>query len=481
MDFNSWKLRLQKIIKCWLDQPFNALHLRLLLSYLSVMSTVLVIMIVFVYQYFANNLYNKFDRQMATLVDAASHSLPRLKANPNLAHSAEQRDRTFDNDGDLDIPWQDISQHQQTVEWFDVDGKLLVQTGKKIPNFPLVTSVKPSKVQQLENSPEGDTNDAYEDLRSLTVPVYRVNATNESISNQEPSQKILIGYVRVTESSQELEEELEKLLLAFGWGGLLAIALSSVGGWWFVKQTLRPIEQNYEQMRQFTADASHELRSPLTAIKTSVDVIRSHPERVHNADIQKIAAIAQASEQMTHLVEDLLFMARFDNGRDRDRQDLLFSPSELLEDLLAMLEPQIQTKEIGLRTNLHESKLHELDQANIYGDPQQVRRLFVNLLENAIAYTPQSGEIQVNLAKHEGFLEIDITDTGIGIAAEDLDHIFERFWRADRARNRRSGGSGLGLSIAQAIAYRHGAVINVSSAIGLGSCFSVKFPCDRQL
>jgi signal transduction histidine kinase len=445
------------------------------------MSTVLVIMIVFVYQYFANNLYNKFDRQMATLVDAASHSLPRLKANPNLAHSAEQRDRTFDNDGDLDIPWQDISQHQQTVEWFDVDGKLLVQTGKKIPNFPLVTSVKPSKVQQLENSPEGDTNDAYEDLRSLTVPVYRVNATNESISNQEPSQKILIGYVRVTESSQELEEELEKLLLAFGWGGLLAIALSSVGGWWFVKQTLRPIEQNYEQMRQFTADASHELRSPLTAIKTSVDVIRSHPERVHNADIQKIAAIAQASEQMTHLVEDLLFMARFDNGRDRDRQDLLFSPSELLEDLLAMLEPQIQTKEIGLRTNLHESKLHELDQANIYGDPQQVRRLFVNLLENAIAYTPQSGEIQVNLVKREDFMEINITDTGIGIAAEDLDHIFERFWRADRARNRRSGGSGLGLSIAQAIAYRHGAVINVSSAIGLGSCFSVKFPCDRQL
>jgi signal transduction histidine kinase len=228
-------------------------------------------------------------------------------------------------------------------------------------------------------------------------------------------------------------------------------------------------------MRQFTADASHELRSPLTAIKTSVDVIRSHPERTHNADVQKIAAIAQASEQMTHLVEDLLFMARFDSGRDRDRQDRLFSPSELLEDLLAMLEPQIQAKVIALRTNLHEINL---DQANIYGDPQQIRRLFVNLLENAIAYTPQSGEIQVNLAKQENFLEINITDTGIGIAAEDLEHIFERFWRADRARNRRSGGSGLGLSIAQAIAHRHGAAINVSSAIGLGSCFSVKFPCN---
>ena len=458
-----------KIIQLWIKNPFHTLHLRLLFAYLSVMSTVLGITTLFIYQYFANNLYNKIDRQITNLADAAAHSLPTLKANS----PASQTPRIFDGDGDLDIPWQDIHQPQQTVEWFDIDGKLLAQTGKKLPNFPLVSAVQLSKVQQFKNSLEGDTNDEYEDLRFLTVPVYKVNPTNESIGNQESSPKVLMGYVRVTESSEEIEEELEKLLWAFGWGGLLAIALSSVGGWWFVKQTLQPIEQNYEQMRQFTADASHELRSPLTAIKTSVDVIRSHPERIHNADVQKIAAIAQASEQMTALVEDLLFMARFDNGRDRDRQDLLFSPSELLEDLLAILEPQIQEKQIRLHTNLH-----ELDQANIYGDPQQIRRLFVNLLENAIAYTPQSGEIQVNFTKQENFLEINITDTGIGIAAEDLDHIFERFWRADRARNRRSGGSGLGLSIAQAIAHRHGAVINVKSAIGLGSCFSVKFPCN---
>ena len=210
-----------KIIQLWIKNPFHTLHLRLLFAYLSVMSTVLGITTLFIYQYFANNLYNKIDRQITNLADAAAHSLPTLKANS----PASQTPRIFDGDGDLDIPWQDIHQPQQTVEWFDIDGKLLAQTGKKLPNFPLVSAVQLSKVQQFKNSLEGDTNDEYEDLRFLTVPVYKVNPTNESIGNQESSPKVLMGYVRVTESSEEIEEELEKLLWAFGWGGLLAIAL----------------------------------------------------------------------------------------------------------------------------------------------------------------------------------------------------------------------------------------------------------------
>jgi signal transduction histidine kinase len=459
-----------KIIQLWIKNPFHTLHLRLLFAYLSVMSTVLGITTLFIYQYFANNLYNKIDRQITNLADAAAHSLPTLKANS----PASQTPRIFDNDGDLDIPWQDMRQHQQTVEWFDADGKLLAQTGKKIPKFPLVQSSVISKVQQLENeqtNPNRETHEEYEDLIFLTIPVYLTSFINNPTS----SQKVLIGYVRVSESSEEIEEELERLLWALGWGGLLAITLSSMGGWWLVKQTLQPVEQNYEQMRQFTADASHELRSSLTAIKTSIDVIRSHPERIHNADVQKIAVIAQATEQMTHLVEDLLFMARFENTQLSDRlsNHLFFPLNELLEDLLEMLEPQIKEKEITLYTNLHELNLNS---ANICGDPQQIHRLFVNLLENAIAYTPKSGEIRVDLLEYEGFLKISITDTGIGIATADLAHVFERFWRADRARTRRAGGSGLGLSIGQAIANSHGTVINVSSEIGIGSCFSVKFP-----
>ena len=277
-------------IKKLFDDPFRALHLRLLLSYLGVMSTVLGVMLLFIYQYFASNLYNKFDRQLATLADAASHSLPKLSTISNSNDSLQeinQRDRIFDNDGDLDIPWQDLRSNQQIIEWFDITGKLLTRSGNpKIPSLafnPNEKSLETAKVQQLEE---------YNDLRSLVVPIYlgdtvydtvffeapkrrehddddkheksknnkdedrfnsqensfliklfinttnglkmgnRINYVNQSASND----RILIGYVRVSEPSEDIEEELEGLVWGLGWGGLLAIALSGLSGWWLASQ-----------------------------------------------------------------------------------------------------------------------------------------------------------------------------------------------------------------------------------------------------
>ncbi len=480
-------IKLQRIIKFWLEHPFNALHVRLLLGYLSVMSAVLGLTVIFIYQYFAHNLYFKLDRQIANLADAASHSLPKIKAHPDLvqktaqksaqksAQNLAQSDRIFDNDGDLDIPWQDMRQQQQTVEWFDIDGKLLAKSGKELRDLPFVPVSQNSLITQVQHIKEDDD---LHDLRSLTMPIYVGDSfANSSINS--PT-KNLIGYVRVSESSEELEEELEKLLWGLGWGSLLAIALSGIGGWWLAWQALQPIKRNYEQMRQFTADASHELRSPLTAIKTSIDVIQNHPERIHQADVKKLAAIAHATEQMTHLVEDLLFLARIDNenldgSSDRTIKLLLIPIDELLEDLLELLEPQIIAKKINLQANLSNVKKNDV---SIRGDAHQLRRLFINLLENAIAYTAIGGTIKVDLQLHDRadrWLIISISDTGLGIAPEDLPYIFERFWRADRARSWRAGGSGLGLAIAEAIVKTHGGNITVSSQVSIGSCFSEKF------
>jgi signal transduction histidine kinase len=201
-------------------------------------------------------------------------------------------------------------------------------------------------------------------------------------------------------------------------------------------------------------------------------VIQSHPERIHQADVKKLSAIAQATEQMTHLVEDLLFLARVDNANlenssDRTANLLLIPLDELLEDLLEFLEPQIIAKEINLQVSL--------EAISIRGEASQLRRLFINLLENAIAYTPNGGKITVDLQQRDRLVSVAITDTGLGITPEDLPYIFERFWRADRARTWRAGGSGLGLAIAKAIAQSHGGNITVNSQIGMGSCFSVKF------
>lgn len=455
---------LPEFFRKWIKHPFHRIHIRLLLSYLAVMSTVLAIMILFVYKYFAHNIYSSFDRQITLLADAAAHSLPKLKDNPNLV----DRDRIIDNDGDLDIPWQDMRHQQQTIEWFDIDGKLLAKAGsKQLPSLPFDPATQASqfsKVQQLEKK---------YNLRSLIVPIY----SEITISKfEEAPDKVLIGYVRVMDTSGELEEELEKILWGLGWGGLLAISTSALGGWWLAKQSLQPIEQNYEQMRQFTADASHELRGPLTAIKTSIDVIQSHPERIHENDAKKILAIGYATEQMTHLVEDLLFLARIDNANldklgDRALSLRQIPIDELLEDLIEFLEPQIFAKKINLQTNLTDTTV-------IHCEASQLRRLFINLLENAIAYSPVGGRVTVNLHRRDRFLNVEICDTGFGIAPEDLPYVFGRFWRAEQARSWRDRGTGLGLAIAEAIAKNHGGNITVWSEVDVGSCFTVKLPTD---
>jgi len=226
----------------------------------------------------------------------------------------------------------------------------------------------------------------------------------------------------------------------------------------------------FQQLKQFTADASHELRSPLTAIKTSVEVMQSHPERIHDADVKKLAAIASATKQMTELVEDLLLLARMDAGTAKITREWIVVPlDEVLEDLLEFWELQAEEKQIALKSNL-------VSGLSVMGDAAQLTRLFSNLIGNAIHYTSSGGTVTVSLINQNRLVIVNVEDTGIGIDAENVKLVFDRFWRADQARNRRAGGLGMGLAIAQAIAQRHRGEISVTSQLGVGSCFQVKFP-----
>ncbi|WP_353929201.1 HAMP domain-containing sensor histidine kinase [Okeanomitos corallinicola TIOX110] len=435
------------LLKPWrspniLSHPlFRTTSLRLLLSYLLAMIVVMGMSSMGVYHFFAYSLYQQLDHQLLTLADAAAHNLLAIQADRTAVH--RKIPRILDHDGDLDIPWQDLRLYGQSVEWFNVKKQLLGKAGKKFPPIPLINSFH--SWQQ-------------NDIRTLTIPVYS-SAKNRQI----------LGYVRVSASTLEVENELKRLLIGLGFGGILGMVLIAGTAWWLTSKALQPIEQSFQKLQQFTADASHELRSPLTAIKTTVEVMQSHRER-HPSDLKKIAIIAGATRQMTHLVEDLLLLARSDiTAVNLPKTAIPIPIDEILFDLIDSLDPQAQAKKIIIEANVN-------DEIWIKGDAHQIQRLFGNLLENALQYTPEYGLIKVEIIKSDNFVVISIQDTGIGIANEHLPLIFNRFWRADQARSHRQGGSGLGLAIVQAITHTHGGEISVTSKIGVGSCFRVKLP-----
>lgn len=420
---------------------FRATSLRLLLSYLLAMIVVMGLSSMGVYHFFAYSLYQQLDHQLLTLGDAAAHNLSAIQADRTAVH--RKMPRILDYDGDLDIPWQDLRLYGQSVEWFDAKKQLLGKAGKQFPPIPLINSFHSWQ---------------HNDIRTLTIPVYSSAKTRQ-----------ILGYVRVSASTVVVEQELKRLLIGLGFGGILGMVLIGGTGWWLTSKALQPIEQSFQKLQQFTADASHELRSPLTAITTTVELMQSHRER-HPSDIKKIAIIAGATRQMTNLVEDLLLLARSDAAAvNLPRTAIPIPIDEILFDLVDTLQPQAQAKEITLEADLN-------DEIWVKGDAHQLQRLFGNLLENALQYTPEGGLIKVEMVKSDNFVVISIKDTGIGIAPENLPLIFNRFWRADKARSRRQGGSGLGLAIVQAITHTHGGEIYVTSKIGVGSCFRVKLP-----
>lgn len=432
-------------MKNYPNTQFKILRWQLLGSYLCVMIGILVISEVLVYHFFAASLYKQLDRRLLNLANAAAHSLTILKRDRTLTNHPKYR---FDKDGDLDIPWQNLRQNTQSIEWFNQHQQLLAQSGAAVPNFPIKEGFYTWGQDKKR--------------RTLTITAYSY------VNNQ----KILEGFIRSSESCQEIETILQQLLWGFYGGGLVALGLIGIGGMGLTRQALKPIEESYQQLTQFTADASHELRSPLAVIKTSLEVIKSHPERIHPADYDKIEAILSATNQMNRLVEDLLWLARIDAQLNILLKEKVLIPlDELLEDIIDFIEFKAEKKDIIL-------KFYPKNSVVIQGEPSQLGRLFTNLLDNAIKYTPQGGYINVSLTENEQWAVIKIEDTGIGLKNEDLTRIFNRFWRAETARNYQEG-TGLGLAIALAIIKAHQGEIKVTSSLDIGTCFTIYLPMHK--
>jgi heavy metal sensor kinase len=230
------------------------------------------------------------------------------------------------------------------------------------------------------------------------------------------------------------------------------------------------IEKSVKQMRQFTADASHELRAPLTVIRTAAE-FSLRRERTREDLLEAMQTILHASERTTSLIDKLLTLARADSHQDEPAL-APFDLGSLLREVSRDANILAASKQISVTARIPSQPVY------IIGDQEALRQLCQILVENAIKYTVAGGSVSAEVSRTQEQATILVRDTGIGIAPADLPRIFDRFWRADKVRSRETGGVGLGLAIASSIVERHQGTIEVESELGRGSLFRVCLPLD---
>ena len=308
---------------------------------------------------------------------------------------------------------------------------------------------------------------------------------------------------------QQTQVVLHGLLLTLGIYTPFIVSLAIGGGYWLMRRSLQPVDEiteraegitstnlserlpvirtgdelerlstalnrmigrlddAFQHINRFSADASHELRTPLTILQLELEGI------VHNSNLSgsledQIGSALEETHRMSRIVESLLTISRLDVGEvklDKLRLDL----SDLAASTAGEMRVLAQEKSIAVRTSIE-------DGIYVDGDRTHLQQVVVNLIDNAIKYTQECGTIEVRVQSEGNNAVLEVSDNGVGIPACAISHVFERFYRADKARSRASGGAGLGLSIVKAICTAHGAEIGVSSEEGRGSCFRVEVP-----
>lgn len=316
----------------------------------------------------------------------------------------------------------------------------------------------------------------------------------------------LVGNVQAAASMTTIEAASDRLLKIMLGGGLIALMLSLLIGDWLARRTLRPVvdvvvtaqsitaaddlsrripyegpndelgqmitafnetlerlERLFVAQRRFVADVSHEMRTPLTTIQGNLDLVK----RYGTLDQKSMDAMRGEVERMTRMVNDLLLLAQADAGQ---------IPMDMQAFDLDQLILEIYNEAGLLSKGKYTLRLGQFDQVRVLGNPDRLKQLFLNLVTNAIKYTNEGGIITLSLVDMAEEIHISVQDNGIGIPPEDLDHIFNRFYRVDKARARAAGGTGLGLSIAKWIAECHEGDIQVRSEVGKGTTFIVILP-----
>ena len=276
------------------------------------------------------------------------------------------------------------------------------------------------------------------------------------------------GYLQVGRSLADYDNHLEQSKLTLLVSLPIAFLIVSIASWYLAGMAMQPVYASYRQIQQFTADAAHELRTPLAAIRATVESVLSSDSSPEIESRDVLQTINRQTIRLSQLVQDLLLLSRLDlQAIASQKQPCCLN--EIVSDLVEEVAALALQADIDL-------KLKIVDEPKIYviGNEEQLYRLMLNVLINAIYYTPEHGKVEVSLDRLDHYAIIQIQDTGIGIDSIDLPYIFDRFYRVNSDRSRKKGGSGLGLAIAIAIAKVHNGNIQVKSKLGKGSIFTIR-------
>jgi two-component system OmpR family sensor kinase len=345
-----------------------------------------------------------------------------------------------------------IEQGQYYLQFFDLSGDLVAIVGRQPQGLSI--NYNPKTWQDLRD----DDNIRY---RQISLELHT-----------QDNQKW--GYLHLGKSMEQFDRYVNNVRWILLLGLPLIIAIVVLLSWYLAGQAMQPIYHSYRQIQQFTADAAHELRTPLAAIQATIESSLMSPQISEEDSQDVLITIKRQNQRLSSLVADLLTLCRM------ERQVVWSSKSKVVvNDLIMDIAEEFAALALSQEITLdYQIKTPEI--LTVIGDEEQLYRLIANLTINAIQNTDKQGKVTLVLQQKYQEVVMEVIDTGIGISEEEQKLIFDRFYRVNKARSREKGGSGLGLAIAQAIAIHHGGRIEVHSQLGKGSTFSLYLPINLK-
>lgn len=345
---------------------------------------------------------------------------------------------------------------------------------KPTPNSPMISSSiiieldsdnNIAKVNTYLEIDEGVLEDTIYKIIKNENKLDRVKIDGSSyVYLKEYSNKGLTIVLMSREQQIEVLNNLLKVFISIGSISLILLLLISI---YLTNKTIKPIKETFEKQKQFIANASHELKTPLTIIRTNTSLVLSNKSLSVESQSKWLNYINNQIERMSELLDEMLSLAKLDTNRGLD-EFVVFDLSKLLNNILLTFEAVIFENKIQLESNIEED-------ISIKGDKESIKKVVIILLDNAIKYTNKSGKIDVELKQEKNKIRLKVKNTGEGIKKEDINKIFERFYRVDSSRARETGGYGLGLSIAKSIVESNNGKIYAESNIGKDTTFIIEF------